>query len=335
MTKQDDVETVYQSEEEPVRKGKEWCKEVIEKNKKYGPRKTFEISKAEYKHKLKNSNLLSQYKQLIQKEREKNFNPKEKLLWRRGWHSIEEGERVLGKDEIEKRIIKSEIKSENKIEIIKNFIEEKTGKKIPNWCDALEFIVNNGTTLTSIILHFPFNELKVMIANKILDTERVSQQKMTLRKYPNYTDENDEVIIITHIMNLREKVFLTIFKNNDIIIKEDPYFTFNIVEINVLKYDYTEPKEAERKFNIKSKILEKVIKEIDEQKADNSKLKELYYEAKVLEQISKRKNEVIEELGDEDLYCSYQIGKRELLKKYEIEYLNKATKIAAMNILPI
>ena len=327
MEEEDQI--VCRSEEEEEREysknKKERLEEVNKRRRELKPRLRERIKELEVEKKLVNDHQREMWYSIYSKN---ISNRKEAMLGAlRIWPTKEEACRITGysKEEMDEIVIRTSEEEEEKISIVRQFIEDMTGKKLHEWNEGIEILMNRGEYVTQINIQYPFKTLGIRNgAGNLISIKRVSRQKRVIRKYSRINRVGDmkeeEILVFTgnNTIKNNEEVVYIIYKNQCSVDSMNEKIRFKILEIADINYELLDTEEMIRRTERKEKEVEEVDSMINRMRSENGGVRELVYRYKIFKEIMRKKSEIEKEVQCE-LYLGMEASQREILMKKEIE----------------
>lgn len=326
-------EVITCSEEEvPMETVKSEYERMSKRRKEMSPKKNMKIKVLETNKRIINNPFLGKFRDTVNKM----YPVKPEILkaWRRGWQSLEEGKRVM-KEQVEKKVKSTSLENEEKIRIVKKFIQEMTSHEIPEWSNAIEVIISSGTVATSIIIQLTFEDVQIITNNKSNIIERVSNQILKKRVFPVLgKEEKEEVLVFTTMVGKHEEGLYIILKDSGLLTNDNTHVTYKILEINAIRFEVRSPEEIEKMYKIRKECIKKMIEEIDKSNGNSAGLRELLYCSILSERMYCKKKEIEKEMEEEGIYVIMQAQRRENLIRYKPEIIPKNSNMIMETILP-
>lgn len=326
-------EVITCSEEEiPIKTVKGEYERISKRRKEMSPKKNMRIKVLETNKRIINNPFLGKFRDMVNKMYP--VKPEITKAWKRGWQSLEEGKRIM-KEQVEKKIKATSLENEEKIKIVKKFIQEMTNHEIPEWSNAIEIIIGSGSSATSIIIQLTFEDVQIIANNKASVIERVSNQLLKKRVFPVLgKEEKEEVLIFTTMIGKHEEGMYIILKDSKLLTNESIHSAYKIIEINAIRFEVRNPEEMEKMYKIRKECLKKVIEEIEKSNGSSAGLRELMYCAALSERLYCKKKEIEKEMNEEEIYVIMQAQRRENLIRYKPEIIPKESNMIMESILP-
>lgn len=326
-------EVITCSEEEvPIETVKSEYERMSKRRKEMSPKKNMKIKVLETNKRIANNPFLGKFRDTVNKMYP--VKPEIRGVWRRGWQSLEEGKRVM-KEQVEKKVKATSLENEEKVRIVKKFIQEMTNHEIPEWSNAIEMIIGNGSVATSIIIQLTFEDVQIISNNKTNVIERVSNQVLKKRVFPVLgKEEKEEVLVFTTMVGKHEEGLYILLKDSALLTNDNTHATYKILEINAIRFEVRSPEEMERMYKVRKECLKRVIEEIENSSGNSAGLRELMYCAVLSERLYCKKKEIEKEMEEEGIYVIMQAQRRENLIRYKPENIPKESNMIMESILP-
>lgn len=326
-------EVITCSEEEiPIKTVKSEYERLSKRRKEMSPKKNLKIKILESNKRIISNPFLGRFRDTVNKKYP--IKPEITKAWKRGWQSLEEGKRIM-KEQVEKKIKATSLENEEKVKIVKKFIQEMTNHEIPEWSNAIEIIFSNGSDASSIIIQLTFEDVQLITNNKSKMIERVSNQLLKKRVFPNIDKkEKEEVLIFTTMIGKHEEGIYIILKDSKLLTNESTHSAYKILEINAIRFEVRNSEEIEKMYKIRKECLKKTIEEIEKLNGNSAGLREVMYCAVLGERLYCKKKEIEKEMNEEEIYIIMQAQRRENLIRYKPEIIPKESNMIMESILP-
>lgn len=306
---------------------------ISKRRREMSPKKNFDIKVLECRKGIAINPVLKKFREVISKKYP--IDKREIEMRKHGWHSIVEGERIFGKD-IYKRIKATTLESELKVQVVKDFVKQMTGKEVPEWSNGIEILISNQTNVTSIIIEITFKDVRLIINNQSYNVERVTWQNVSKRVFPVIgKEEKEEVLVFTGMVGKHEETLFRIIKDSQLLMDDRANITYKIIEVNAIRFEIKNVEEIERMYRIRKEGIKRMIEYIEKQGGISGGLRELMYSAELSEKKNCKRKEIEREIGEEGIYIVFNANKRENLRTNKTEIIPKSAYIMIKPIVPI